>query len=70
MEEPRDFHVRQFGVTKKQLAHDLAILKLSTMLTPGEDIDTKDLYEMYLDCWDDALATVEDQTRYELIRQE
>lgn len=53
-----------FNVSKEQLAHDLAILKLSKMI----DIDKLNeyqLYDQYTNFLNDFTAMIEDKTRYD-----
>ena len=62
--DPKEIHSPQFELPKGQLAHELAMLSLSRMIT---DADTpNDIYDKYLALLGEFSARIDDQTRYEI----
>ncbi len=59
----QNIHKREFDLTKDQLAHELALLKLSTSV----DAQTKmpEIFDQYLVFLREAKDTIDDKTRYE-----
>lgn len=60
----KDIFKRNFDVSKEQLAHDLTMLRLQKIIDTKMGISL--IYDRYIEELEDAKATIEDKTRYEL----